>query len=120
LEQFRKPAIYVSPVPNPGSYADPWGKVEGLTFVFPGSNSPKTTTRERGYALLASGERKKEAEETPEPSRKQKKSKHSKSSAEQQQDSAAIATPELSDSQGNVSRENSKLKSLFHRKKKNS
>lgn len=38
LEQDRKLKVYLSPIPNPGSFADPWGKISGLNCVIPASN----------------------------------------------------------------------------------
>lgn len=57
LEQDRKLKVYLSPIPNPGAYADPWGKISGLCCVIPNgapssSNNPDLKPRETDYASL--------------------------------------------------------------------
>lgn len=111
LEQRKKPTIYLSPVPNPGSYADPWGKLEALTFVFPGNHSPKTTTqREHAYAVKrVSGENKQEEALSPSRTRRKEVSTEDPSSEDSSRSSTANPPVERTES--------SKLKAFFHRKK---
>jgi len=84
LEQEKNLPIYLSPVPNPGSYADPWGKVDTLSCKLPGD---KSSQRESAYAQV----------------------RVAKTSTEEP-DSASAPPVEA--------KPPSKLKSIFHRKKK--
>jgi hypothetical protein len=127
LEQQKKPPIYVSSVPNPGSYADPWGKVENLTFVFPGTHSPRTTTqREHAYAVVTRVSRESTTdepasiEEEEAPAQNLSPTSASRRFASRRTKSRySLEEAGSSDTDQNLQRtESSKFKAFFHRKKK--
>jgi len=53
LESEKKLKVYLSPVPNPGSYADPWGKVSDLSCILPADEEPEVSIqRQTAYAYV--------------------------------------------------------------------
>lgn len=115
LQSEKKLKVFLSPVPNPGSYGDPWGKVSDLSCVLPTEEEPEVTIRrETAYAQVVN---RKAVTAPAESSPRQSADSDSKGRLSADSESKGrVSTLKRSSDDLELSHDKRKF-SLFHRKK---